>query len=240
MKRKETLIDDFSHDFCDFINPNDVAVKNEFFQAEEVGKPSTDGECEPSNLELIAAVCRQISSINERINEIGVFVGVPQIIPFNGNFTLFPARVGNVQKASPNYVSYTINLKPHRELFSYVRFKSASGLFEEEDIVRGLIVDDNGEVECYSNNKLGVLGSDTRLPITKKSKLLIVTVPAEQGEPLIIPTEIVFLPHGLLQEFSKSIRSINSDINTLFNDVIPLEREIKNLSKKQVNSSASE
>ena len=136
--------------------------------------------------------------------------------------TLYPARKGDVKKVSPEAVSYMVNLRPFRDKFTAVRFKAMSSFSNEEDIVRGIIINDDGDVERECDNRYGTSNPWTRLPITEKSSYLIATVPSVDGKPLWIPERVEFLPHGLAQDVAEVADDIINDTIELGNRIAPL------------------
>lgn len=172
---------------------------------------------------VVPTVEERLSELNDRINRLAFVVGVPYSVPFEGELTLYPARKGGVKKISDKAVSYTVDLRPYRDGFAAVRFE-ASVPFDTDDLIRGMIVDDKGEVECECDNRYEFSNRWTRLPITSKSRYLVASIPLENGEPVWIPRAVEFVSQGLAMDMT--------DItNELFSDVSKISWRIKELEK---------
>lgn len=95
-------------------------------------------------------------------------------------------------------------------------------------IVRGIIVDDSGNVECTVDNRMNTSNPWTRLPLSSKSCTLIATVPLKNGNPMWTPEKVEFLPQGLALDVADITEDLYMDILDICNEVIPLKRECKN------------
>lgn len=95
-------------------------------------------------------------------------------------------------------------------------------------ILRGIIVDDSGNVECTVDNRMNTSNPWTRLPLSSKSCTLIATVPLKNGNPMWTPEKVEFLPQGLALDVADITEDLYMDILDICNEVIPLKRECKN------------
>ena len=174
---------------------------------------------------LAPTVEERLSELNNRINQLAFAVGVPYSVPFEGELSLYPVRKGGVKKVSDKAVSYTVDLRPYRNDFAAVRFE-ASVPFAAEDLIRGVIVDEDGNIECECDNCFELSNKWTRLPITPKSRRLIASVPLENGEPKWMPRAVEFVSQGLALDMT--------DItNELFSNISKLSWRIKELEERK-------
>ena len=207
MKKEKNLILEYRSDFNDC-----VEVIND--------EPATAVTNAPHKAPTIE---EDLANIHKRLNILASFVGMPYVAHLNeGIMTLYPARKGDVKKVSPEAVSYVVNLQPFRDKFTAVRFKAMNSFSNEEDIVRGIIIDDDGNVERECDNRYCTSNPWTRMPITEKSSYLIATLPSEDGKPLWIPERVEFLPHGLAQDVAEVADDIINDTIELENRITPL------------------
>ena len=162
-----------------------------------------------------------------------MFVGVPHAVQLDGNLTLYPARKNGKRKLSDEAVSYMVDLTPYRETFSEVRFQAMNRFADDCEIVRGIIIDEQGNVECSSSNHMNTSNLWTRLPITRNSAYLIASVPLKDGKPAWIPEHVEFMTKGLAQEVAEITDRLYSDaLDTYNNDIFPLKLECKKLNSK--------
>ena len=205
MENKNSIIE-YQRDFKDYVK-HEVAA-DDISEANVINTPTVE---------------EQIAVMQQNIQQLALFVGMPHTVNLNDTaMTLYPARKNGERKATKDAVSYTIDLKPFRELFAAVRFKAMVYYSHDEDIVRGIIVDDAGDVECSSDNRFALNNPWTRLPITEKSSYLVATVPLEEGNPIWIPQNIQFLPQGLAIDIAEYT-------DELLRDFIDVERRLSSL-----------
>ena len=172
---------------------------------------------------LVPTVEERLSEIGNRINELALAVGVPHSVPFDGELTLYPARKGGVKRMSDKAVSYTVDLRPFRNDFAAVRFE-AGVPFGAEDIVRGVIVDEMGEVECECDNRYEYCCSWTRLPISPKSRFLVASIPLKDGEPEWLPRGVEFVSQGLAMDLAEISKKLYDDVSDISWRVKELEK----------------
>lgn len=205
MENKNSIIE-YQRDFKDHVK-HELAADN-ISEVNVVNTPTVE---------------EQIAVMQQHIQQLALFVGMPHTVNLNSTaMTFYPARKNGERKASKDAVSYTVNLKPFRELFAAVRFKAMVYYSHDEDIVRGIIVDDAGNVEYSSDNRFALNNPWTRLPITNKSSYLVATVPLEDGKPIWVPQNIQFLPQGLAIDIAEYT-------DELLRDFIDVERRLSSL-----------
>lgn len=216
MKNEKSIINGYR---CDF----DHIVKNE----------NQETTTTVSNVDLSApTIEEQLAAIHNRINRFAMFVGIPHVLPLDGNLTLYPARKNGERKVSEYAVSYIVDLTPYRHIFSEVRFKAMTAFCEDREIVRGIIVDEQGNVECASDNSFGTSNPWTRLPISEKSSYLVASVPLKDGNPLWVPTSVELLPKGLAQEVAAITDNLYHNIIDIENNAIPFKRRCEEMFSK--------
>lgn len=218
MENERSFISDYQNDFNDY-------VKNEICKNDAIPTVAT-------NVPKMSTIDERLNNISERINQLAMFVGVPHQVELDGNLTLYPARKNGTRKASDIAVSYTVDLKPYRGLFSEVRFKAMNKFCDDREIVRGIIVDDEGNVECASDNRFGRMTPWTRLPITGKSSCLVATVPLKDGKPAWVPEVVEFLPKGLAQDVANITEGLYRDACDMTDRMIPFKRECEKMFSK--------
>ena len=219
MKNKKNFIGNYLRDFDAVVKP------------EEKNYPSF-----ATNVPKMPSIEERLCELSERINQLAMFVGVPHTVLLDGNLTLYPARKNGKRKLSEHAVSYMVDLTPYRELFSEVRFKSQWLFSDDTEIVRGIIIDDQGDVECASNNEINMTTHWTRLPITKNSKFLVATVPLNDGKPAWVPEKVEFMTKGLAQEVAEITDGLYKNSLDLYNkDIYPLKLECKKMFAKLKN-----
>lgn len=183
-----------------------------------------------TNAPKLPSVEQRLYELSERINQLAMFVGVPHEVELDGNLTLYPARKNGKRKLSQEAVSYMVDLTPYRAIFSQIRFKAMNRFTDDREIVRGIIIDEQGNVECSSDNQMNMSNMWTRLPITDKSTYLIATVPLKDGTPAWVPEKVEFMTKGLAQEVAEITDRLYSDaLDTYNNDIFPLKLECKKL-----------
>ena len=193
--------------------------------------PAKEEAATVSNVDFThPTIDEQLSGIHKRLDQLAMFVGMPLTVQIDAAvMTLFPARKNNVKRQSKNAVSYTIGLEQFRDRFAMVRFKALKPIFgDEDDILRGMIIDDDGNVECECDIRYNVLHPWTRLPITEKSSHLIATVPLSDGAPIWLPETVEFLPPGIAQGVAEITDELYRESIDVENRLIPLERQMKN------------
>ena len=183
-----------------------------------------------TNVPKMPSIEQRLCELSERINLLAMFVGVPHTVQLDGNLTLYPARKNGKRKLSDEAVSYMVDLTPYRNIFSEVRFKAMNRFTDDCEIVRGIIIDEQGNVECSSNNQMNTSNLWTRLPITGESRFLIASVPLKDGKPAWIPEHVEFMTKGLAQEVAEITDRLYSDaLDTYNKDIFPLKLECKKL-----------
>lgn len=164
------------------------------------------------------------SEIYDRLNAIARYVGIPCRVN-KISMQSMPAIYGGDKVAHAGYVGYTVDVKHHRDAFAVVRFAAAAPINGEHGIVRGMIIDDEGNVECVASCS-GMRHEWTRLPLTQKSSLLVATVPLDEaGAPVFTPEYVEFLPDGLVQNLSEYMSEIVGADNKLCERVDRLEKQ---------------
>ncbi len=168
-------------------------------------------------MNIIRAMTREI---HDRINYISCYVGIPCKVT-DVNEQASPAAIGGGKQSG--YIGYTVDLKRYRNYFSMVRFRAAAPA-DGQGVVRGMVIDEEGNVECYAP------GSDrpgcgwVRLPIGEKSAHLVATIPLdEDGNPQFIPEYVEMLPDGIVQSISEYMGEILNFSNELKEKVHKLE-----------------
>ena len=168
-------------------------------------------------MNIIRAMTREI---HDRINSISCYVGIPCKVT-DVNEQASPAAVGGGKQSG--YIGYTVDLKRYRNYFSMVRFRAAAPA-DGQGVVCGMVIDEEGNVECYAP------GSDrpgcgwVRLPIGEKSAHLVATIPLdEDGNPQFIPEYVEMLPDGIVQSISEYMGEILNFSNELKEKVHKLE-----------------
>jgi hypothetical protein len=215
----KTIINDYQNDF-DSVEKNE---KNENFL----------DSFEMTNVPDVLTLEKEIREIRESINQLAMFVGVPRTVRLDGNLSLFPARKNGIRQVSNEAISYIVDLKPYRGIFAEVRFEAINQFCDDEEIVRGIIIDEQGKVECASNNKMNTTNTWTRLPLTRNSAYLVASLPLKNGKPDWTPENVEFLPNGLAQEVASITHNLYHDaLDTYNNDIVPLKLEYKSLFSK--------
>lgn len=216
MKNEKNFISNYQRDFDAVVKP----------QEESFPQFATNAPTMPS-------VEERLCELSERINLLAMFVGVPHEVQLDGNLTLYPARKNGKRKLSQEAVSYMVDLTPYRKIFSEVRFKAMNRFADDREIVRGIIIDEQGNVECSSDNQMNISNMWTRLPITGKSTYLIASVPLKEGKPAWVPQKVEFMTKGLAQEVAEITDRLYSDaLDTYNNDIFPLKLECKKLNSE--------
>ena len=223
MKNEMSFISNYQRDFDAVVKPKD----DSFPQF-------------ATNVPKVSSVEQRLRELSERINLLAMFVGVPHEVQLDGNLTLYPARRNGNRKLSKEAVSYMVDLKPYREIFSEVRFKATNRFTDDREIVRGIIIDEQGNVECSSNNQMNTSNLWTRLPITGNSAFLIASVPLKDGKPTWVPEKVEFMTKGLAQEVAEiTDRLYNDALDTYNKDIFPLKLECKKLNSELAGSEES-
>ena len=218
MKNETSFISNYQ---CDF----DAVVKPE---GKSIPQFATNAPKMPSLEE-------QLNDLSERINMLAMFVGVPHTVQLDGNLTLYPARKNGKRKLSKEAVSYMVDLTPYRKIFSEVRFKAMNRFADDREIVRGIIIDEQGNVECSSDNQMNTSNLWTRLPITGESRFLIASVPLKDGKPAWLPEYVEFMTKGLAQEVAEITDRLYHDAMDTYNkEIFPLKLECKKLNSELI------
>ena len=218
MKNETNFISNYQ---CDF----DAVVKPE---GKSIPQFATNAPKMPSLEE-------QLNDLSERINMLAMFVGVPHTVQLDGNLTLYPARKNGKRKLSKEAVSYMVDLTPYRKIFSEVRFKAMNRFADDREIVRGTIIDEQGNVECSSDNQMNTSNLWTRLPITGESRFLIASVPLKDGKPAWLPEYVEFMTKGLAQEVAEITDRLYHDAMDTYNkEIFPLKLECKKLNSELI------
>lgn len=141
---------------------------------------------------------KQIADINEKINTLAHYVGMPYKLT-DIRLSYSPALIDGSQRSCPGYIGYTVDLTPYRDDFAYVRFQACAPL-DNKELVRAYIVDDFGNIESYIEEDSTFCSDWTRMSITQYSRKLVATLPLNKnGAPLFIPTYVELLSNGLSQ-----------------------------------------
>ena len=213
MNRDTNFISNYQSDFDAVVKPEDKSIP-QF----------------ATNVPKMPSVEQRLCELSERINQLAMFVGVPHAVQLDGNLTLYPARKNGKRKLSKEAVSYMVDLTPYREIFSEVRFKAMNRFTDDREIVRGIILDEQGNVECSSNNQMNTSNLWTRLPITCESRFLIASVPLKDGKPAWVPEKVEFMSKGLAQGVAEITDRLYHDAMDTYNkDIFPLKLECKKL-----------
>ena len=213
MNRETNFISNYQSDFDAVVKPEDKSIP-QF----------------ATNVPKMPSVEERLCELSERINQLAMFVGVPHTVQLDGNLTLYPARKNGKRKLSDEAVSYMVDLTPYRNIFSEVRFKAMNRFTDDREIVRGIIIDEQGNVECSSSNHMNTSNLWTRLPITGNSAYLIASVPLKDGKPAWIPEHVEFMTKGLAQEVAEiTDRLYNDALDTYNKEIFPLKLECKKL-----------
>ena len=216
MKNETSFISNYQRDFDAVVKPEEKSIP-QF----------------ATNVPKMPSIEERLCELSERINLLAMFVGVPHAVQLDGNLTLYPARKNGKRKLSDEAVSYMVDLTPYRETFSEVRFQAMNRFADDREIVRGIIIDEQGNVECSSSNHMNTSNLWTRLPITRNSAYLIASVPLKDGKPAWIPEHVEFMTKGLAQEVAEITDRLYSDaLDTYNNDIFPLKLECKKLNSK--------
>lgn len=216
MKNETSFISNYQRDFDAVVKPEEKTIP-QF----------------ATNVPKMPSIEERLCELSERINLLAMFVGVPHAVQLDGNLTLYPARKNGKRKLSDEAVSYMVDLTPYRETFSEVRFQAMNRFADDREIVRGIIIDEQGNVECSSSNHMNTSNLWTRLPITRNSAYLIASVPLKDGKPAWIPEHVEFMTKGLAQEVAEITDRLYSDaLDTYNKDIFPLKLECKKLNSK--------
>ena len=216
MKNETSFISNYQRDFDAVVKPEEKSIP-QF----------------ATNVPKMPSIEERLCELSERINLLAMFVGVPHAVQLDGNLTLYPARKNGKRKLSDEAVSYMVDLTPYRETFSEVRFQAMNRFADDCEIVRGIIIDEQGNVECSSSNHMNTSNLWTRLPITRNSAYLIASVPLKDGKPAWIPEHVEFMTKGLAQEVAEITDRLYSDaLDTYNKDIFPLKLECKKLNSK--------
>ena len=213
MKNETSFISNYQRDFDAVVKPEEKTIP-QF----------------ATNVPKMPSIEERLCELSERINLLAMFVGVPHEVLLDGNLTLYPARKNGKRKLSNEAVSYMVDLTPYRKTFSEVRFKAMTRFADDREIVRGIIIDEQGNVECSSDNQMNMSNMWTRLPITGKSTYLIASVPLKDGKPAWVPQKVEFMTKGLAQEVAEITDRLYCDaLDTYNTDIFPLKLECKKL-----------
>ena len=216
MKNETSFISNYQRDFDAVVKPEEKSIP-QF----------------ATNVPKMPSIEERLCELSERINLLAMFVGVPHAVQLDGNLTLYPAHKNGKRKLSDEAVSYMVDLTPYRETFSEVRFQAMNRFADDREIVRGIIIDEQGNVECSSSNHMNTSNLWTRLPITRNSAYLIASVPLKDGKPAWIPEHVEFMTKGLAQEVAEITDRLYSDaLDTYNKDIFPLKLECKKLNSK--------
>lgn len=212
--------------------------QNDFDSVEKIEKNENFADsCVVTNVPDAPTIEELLSEMSERITQLAFFVGLPCTVHLDGNLSLFPARKNGKRQTSNEAVSYIVDLRPYRRAFAEVRFKAISTFCDDDEIVRGIIIDESGNVECSSNNRMCTSNPWTRLPITKDSAYLVASVPLRDGKPVWIPENVELLPNGLAQEVANITHNLYHDaLDTYNNDIFPLKLECQRMFSKLKSS----
>ena len=200
--------------------------RSDFNDVKRFCKTISVKECFEEPAVHVPTVEERLNEMNERINNLALTVGVPYVVSLDGNMSLYPARESGVKKMSDKAVSYTVDLKPYRGAFAAVRFQAQVPFGADADVVRGVIVDDEGGVECAVQNGCEMNYTWTRMPISPKSSYLVATVPLKDGEPAWVPDAVEFVPGSVALDATEIMRQMMGDIKSLAVDVYELHQKV--------------
>lgn len=192
---KNDFLRDYLWDNKKVVIPEEHVEKTDEFTDESADKV----------MNIISSMTREI---HQRLNSISRYVGIPcKVTDINEQEQ--PAIVNGKRQACEGYVGYTVDLKNFRNCFSTVRFCAGAPANGEQGIARGVVIDDDGKIECIApccnKNSYGW----ARLPITEKSAMLVATLPLdENGNPLFVPEYVEMLPDGIVQSLSEYMSDI--------------------------------
>lgn len=203
-------------------------LKDYFMDCKEVVYPAQQKELHGEKLadetadKVMNIVRSMTKEIYDSINRIACYMGVPcrctNIIEQEE-----PARVSGEKIACNGYIGYVVDLKPYRKMFGMVRFCAAAPAKGEDGVVRGVILDEDGNVEAVAPCGKLLNHEWTRLPLSEKSSLLVATVPMdENGAPLFVPKYVEFLPDGVVQtlsEYMSGMMNFDNEINSRVNKI---------------------
>lgn len=204
-------------------------MKNDFLRdyfndCKEVTLPvvkneEADGAVDETADKVMNIVRAMTREIHERINYVARYVGIPcRVSDINEQET--PATISGKKAAHKGYVGYTVDLKPFRDKFSTIRFCADAPATDDTDVVRGIIIDDNGNVECFTPSGNKPNHEWTRLPLSSKSSLLVASLPVdESGAPVFVPEYVEFLPDGIVQSLSEYMSEMIKFSNEISNRV---------------------
>lgn len=146
--------------------------------------------------------------IHQRLNSISRYVGIPYKVT-DINEQELPAMANGRNQPREGYVGYTVDLKNYRNCFGTVRFCAGAPADGEQGIVRGMVIDDDGNIECVAPCCKKNSHGWARLPLTEKSAKLVATLPLDDnGNPLFVPEYVELLPDGIVQSLSEYMSDI--------------------------------
>ena len=203
-------------------------LKDYFMDCKEVVYPAQKNELHADETadKVMNIVRSMTKEIYDSINRIACYMGVPcrstNIIEQET-----PARMSGEKIACNGYIGYTVDLKPYRKMFAAVRFCAAAPAEDEDGVVRGVIIDEDGNVEAIAPGGKVLNHKWTRLPLSEKSSLLVATVPVdENGAPLFVPKYVEFLPDGVVQTLSEYMSGMMNFDNEINNRVNKIEQKL--------------
>lgn len=151
---------------------------------------------------------QMLASLNYRFNDLCDFLGIPQRI-YQIAFCNSPATIDGTSLQGTIYRGYLVNLVPVRNNFSYVLFHAQDGP-EDSNIVRGLIIDDEGNIECYTTDTNEHQNDYTKLPVTENSAWLWATCPMKGIDKFpVMPDYVQVFNPALLHEMQLGIDQLN-------------------------------
>lgn len=163
-----------------------------------------------------------LSSLNYRFEDLCDYLGIPRRL-FHVYFTESPATSDGTHLKGSKYRGYLVSLTAVRGDFSNVLFHAQEPP-ADSNIVRGAIIDDEGNIECYAADAKNPDSDYTRLPITEKSAWLWATCPMKGHEKFpIMPDYVEVFNDALLQELLGEIDILKSRVQELEAHILPYD-----------------
>lgn len=166
------------------------------------------GEEEAAPVESVAEVCgveMRLAQLVMAVRDLALYVGVPCEVAVDDTLSVFPACADGERRVVNGLAAYTVDLKPYRDKFSWVRFPSPGCNRGGEGVLRAAVLDEDGRVLVYAAEECDVFGLWARLPLDERAATLVVTVPVEDGKPQYVPETVQLMPHGLQQELFEAV-----------------------------------
>lgn len=153
-----------------------------------------------------------IASLSYRFEDLCDFLGIPRRL-YRISYCDSPATSDGTLLKECRLRGYLVNLADVRNSYSHILFHAEDGP-EDSNIVRGLIIDDDGNIECYSSSPLNSDDDYTRLPLTPHSAWLWATCPVKGADRFpVMPDYVELLNQAFLQETLAKISEIGSAVS---------------------------